>query len=423
MAQNENALGGDLVHTIPERKMHRKWIVAAAAIGINLTMGIGASWSIIQKTLVNDWHWSNVEASLPFMTYNVVVSLANVLSGKLQDKTGPRAAASLSGLFLGVGLIASSFIRTPLGLMISFGIFCAFGSSLSISTTTPTCLKWFSKKERGLVAGTVVGAWGLAAMYLAPLMNWLIVEYGTSRAFLVIGIFTSAAILFFAQFLSIPRSTGETGELLSADDNDPGHIDDAKGAPGDFTCTEMLKTPGFYKLWLMFSVTGMAAIMINVHIGSIAVTQANWQNGFYLVMIFALFNCIGRFGAGYLSDKYGRIRTLRFVFLLLCANLFLFITYTAPLTLMVGTAVTGLCHGSTFSLFPLITVDNYGLKNMGANYGLVMTGCGFGSLIGSVTGGFVADTTGSYHIAYIICAVCVLPALILTRSMSPPART
>jgi MFS transporter, OFA family, oxalate/formate antiporter len=44
----------------------RPWLALAAATGINLTMGINYSWSVFKKALVTEWHWSNVDASLPY---------------------------------------------------------------------------------------------------------------------------------------------------------------------------------------------------------------------------------------------------------------------------------------------------------------------------------------------------------------------
>src|SRR5665647_529931 len=72
----------------------------------------------------------------------------------------------------------------------------------------------------------------------------------------------------------------------------------------DIDWHEMIKTGVFYKLWLIFFLAASAGLMIMAHITTIASKQANWENGFYLVILFAIFNTIGRMAAGFLSDKY-----------------------------------------------------------------------------------------------------------------------
>jgi len=57
-----------------------------------------------QKALVTDWHWTNVDASLPYMFYSAVYAFYAIFAGKLQDQFGPRLIASIGGLALGSGL-------------------------------------------------------------------------------------------------------------------------------------------------------------------------------------------------------------------------------------------------------------------------------------------------------------------------------
>jgi len=77
----------------------------------------------------------------------------------------------------------------------------------------------------------------------------------------------------------------------------------------------MIKTKLFYKLWLMYFITASAGLMIIGHIATIAQTQAHWENGFYLVILFAVFNTSGRMISGFYSDKFGRLKILMAVFI------------------------------------------------------------------------------------------------------------
>lgn len=167
----------------------RPWIALVAATGINLTMGINYSWSVIKKALVTEWHWSNVDAALPYTMYTAVFALTMVFAGRLQDRYGPRLVATIGGIVLGTGLISCGFSHTPMLMVLTYGI-TGVGNGLCFSTTIPSCVKWFAPEKKGVITGIVVGGIGLAATYFAPIANWLIYHNGISRTFLILGTVT-----------------------------------------------------------------------------------------------------------------------------------------------------------------------------------------------------------------------------------------
>lgn len=161
-------------------------------------------------------------------------------------------------------------------------------------------------------------------------------------------------------------------------------------------------------------------LMVIGHIATIATAQANWENGFYLVMLLAVFNTGGRITGGHLSDRFGRLPTLRAVFLIVAVNLLLFSTYTTPLLLSVGAALTGICYGAGASLIALITAEYFGLMNLGANYGLMLTSWGAAGVLGPILGGRAADLTGQYALAYLVSAALLFLAFLLAFTIKPP---
>jgi OFA family oxalate/formate antiporter-like MFS transporter len=167
----------------------------------------------------------------------------------------------------------------------------------------------------------------------------------------------------------------------------------------------------------MYFIIASAGLMIIGHIATIAQTQARWEKGFYLIILFAAFNASGRLIAGFLSDRFGRLKILMAVFALQAVNLLVFGSYTTPALLALGTGITGISYGAAFALFPLATADYYGLKNLGGNYGLVFTGWGFAALLGPLIAGWSVDTSGSYGIAYVFSSATLVGALVLAYSM------
>jgi MFS transporter, OFA family, oxalate/formate antiporter len=393
------------------------WCVLAAATGINMTMGVTYSWSVIKKALVADWHWTNVEASLPMTAYTAVFALSMFLAGRMQDKLGPRLIANLGAILLGLGLISCSFTSTPLTMLLTYCI-AGIGNGLCYATTIPASIKWFPSARKGLVTGIVVSGIGVASAYFSPTANWLIHNYGISKTFLTIGVVASFVLIILAQFLRNPPANYNP-QLPSG--NQAVSVNMKAVVAKDIDWPEMIKTALFYKLWLMYFFAASTGLMIIAHIATIAKTQAGWENGFYLVIIFAIFNTGGRLATGFLSDRYGRRNIMLLVFFLQAVNMLLFITYATPETLALGTALAGLCYGAFFALFPLATADFFGMKNFGVNYGLIFLAWGCAGLLGPVLAGFAVDVTQTYLIAYTVSAALLVAAFFLALTIKPQA--
>ena len=74
---------------------------------------------------------------------------------------------------------------------------------------------------------------------------------------------------------------------------------------------------------------------------------------------------------------------------------------------------TSICFGGVLSVFPNIVSENFGLKNMGINYGIVFTAYGIAAIIGPMTASAVKHASGSYQAAFIIAGVFAAAAFVL----------
>jgi len=401
--------------SLSQTRSHRGWIVVLAGLGVNLLLGTLYAWGVMGKALAIQWHWSKTQAALPFAVSTAAFAIMMVFAGRAQDKLGPRWVASLGGLLFGLGVAASSQFTSPLAIVVCFGIVGGMGIGLAYSATTPAAVKWFAGRRKGMITGIVVSGVGLAAVFMSPLTQFLLARTGIARTFLILGIGSAVAILILAQFLTNPPMGFVPADQAAAGQG-------AKDTPRrpDLDWHEMLLTPQFYLLWLMYVLTASAGLMIIANIPIIAKEQAKWEAGFVAVMLLAVFNTLGRFGSGAISDRLGRTNTMLIAFALQAINLFCFSHYTSPLGLALGTSLVGLLYGTIFTLMPAATADYYGLRNMGVNYGLVFTGFGVAGVFGSLLGGRVRDLFGSYDKAYIICGVMLLVAAVLAWFIRTP---
>ena len=395
----------------------RGWTVVIAAVGINLILGVLYAWSVMGKALVLQWHWKVAEASLPFTISAAAFSLMMIFAGRWQDKIGPRYVAMLGGIMLGLGLILSSFASTPGMMLLTFGLVGGVGIGLGYSATTPPSIKWFPPARKGLITGIVVSGVGLAAVYIAPLAQHLLKVTSIPNTVLILGAGTIVLVSLLSQLLSNPPA-GYSPAPVSA----PGALAaKAPAARPNLDWHEMLRTGQFYQLWLMFVLSASAGLMIISQVALIAKDQAHidaW--GFAPVATLAIFNTLGRLVSGFLSDRIGRTNTMVLAFVLQAANMFAFSHYTTPSLLIFGSAFTGLCYGTIFTLFPAATADFYGVRNLGVNYGFVFTGFGVAGVIGPMLAGRIRDAYGNYHNAFVISGVMLLVGAALAFIVKSP---
>ena len=196
-------------------------------------------------------------------------------------------------------------------------------------------------------------------------------------------------------------------------------------ADKDFTAKKILKTRQFYLLWIMFFCGTFAGLKILGQLSSIGKEQAllSDNDASLLVMVYALFNCFGRLICGYLSDKMGRKKMLFIVFLMQVVFLSFFSQFNNIVSLSTGTAFIAFSFGGMLSIFPSITADYFGVKNLGVNYGLIFTAWGVGGVLGPLVGGMIRDHIGLFDMSYMVSvAVCVVGgvlSLVITAPVKP----
>lgn len=130
--------------------------------------------------------------------------------------------------------------------------------------------------------------------------------------------------------------------------------------------------------------------------------------GTAMAVFFSLSNGIGRIAWGMLSDKLGRRIS---ILIMVTTQGFLMILFSSmagsEYTLYLGAALIGFNFGGNFALFPTITADVFGAKNVGQNYPYVFLAYGVGGIGGPILGGMLGDM-GDFPLAFTICGIACI---------------
>jgi MFS family permease len=130
----------------------------------------------------------------------------------------------------------------------------------------------------------------------------------------------------------------------------------------------------------------------------------------------ALFNGVGRFFWGAVSDRIGR----NWAYILIYGSqvlIFLFAGGVHSLALVATLfGVVLLCYGGGFGTMPSFTADYFGTRYLGANYGWILLAWGVGGVVGPIFVAFVKDHSGSFagalpYTGLVLLAAALLPVV------------
>jgi nitrate/nitrite transporter NarK len=395
----------------------RGWVVTFAGTGINLALGILYAWSVFKTPIGKEFGWDSQRLNDPYAVCCLVFAFAMIVAGRCQDKLGPRITAFIGGLLVSGGLLLISTTTSYLAWVLGFGVLAGAGIGFGYSSATPPALKWFPPAKTGLIAGLVVAGFGLASVYIAPLSKYLLAHYGVLGAMRFYGVAFLVVVCGLSLLLINPPA-GYVAAVSAAAKK--------KAATAVVTATpgEMLRTPMFYLLWVMYFIGAGAGLMVISSVNGMA-QKSMGEAAFVAVAVLAIGNAGGRIVAGTLSDKIGRRWTLMIV--LLCQAVLMLMAIpvtgsasTPAVALVLIATLIGFNYGANLSLFPSFTKDLWGLKSFGVNYGCVFTAWGVGGFVLPRLQQMLQARSGNYTSSFVVAALLLLVGTALTFLLKPP---
>jgi len=350
--------------SITENKQGLKVLIMGSIL--QLFLGIIYVWSVFVIPVKDFYGWSvdSVKLTSSFMLCFFVIGI--LAGGKLQTKIGVKITTLIGGLMVAAGMLATALIpaggKAPVFLIYLFyGIVGGFGVGAGYNANISCAQKWFPQ-NRGFATGISVCAFGLSTVIFAPLVTTLISKLGENavkNTFLILAGGFAAAVLLLFNFIKTPEQVPNAAAPV------------LKGK--QYTTLEMIKTLRFYliALSLMFGTSVFFIILPSLKELAVNRGLASFATG--IVMFTGIANALGRLGAPLMSDKIGR--EMADIIILAATALGAFgLCFANGVLLIVIIAVVAFCYGGYSGLYPVLTSGNFGIKNIGSNYGAVMVG-------------------------------------------------
>lgn len=399
---------------------HNRWCqLVIGMLCMALVANLQYAWTLFVAPMQTKHHWEPASIQLAFSIFIITETWLVPVEGWLVDKFGPRPVVALGAVCAGIAWVLDS-IATTLPLLYVASVIAGVGAGCVYGTCVGNALKWFPDR-RGLAAGLTAAGFGAgAAVTVIPIAN-MITRSGYEHAFFFFGILQGAIILVLSLLLTKPVTRAATAAKRKF------AVTKVDYAPG-----QMARTPVFWVIYVSFVAVAAGGLMATAQIGPIAkdLGLAKLPMSFFgmtlplLTMTLSIDNICNGFTrplCGFISDKIGRENTMFIVFIGEGLALLGLMQYGSnPYAFMTFAALTFLCWGEIFSIFPAICADTFGSKFAAGNAGLLYTAKGTASLLVPLAS--VLAAAGGWNAVFLVSAAITITAGVAAKFVLAPMR-
>lgn len=397
-------------------KVKNRWLIAASAVGIHISIGSVYAYSVMTLPLKELHGWQKSDITMAFSLAILFLGFSAAFLGRSVEKMGPRKSGRLAAIFYSCGIMGSGLAvkigSLPLFLL-CYGVIGGIGLGVGYITPVSTLVKWFPDR-RGLATGMAIMGFGFAAMIFGPIMAKLFLVMDIWKVYFLLGA-VYFCLIFGSSLYIAPPPAGWLPPGYSAAASESGRKVIKKDL-AQLTVAEALRTRRFYCMWIMLFINitcGIALISVASPMAQEVVGLSPMQAA-TMVGLMGLFNGGGRIGWASFSDYLGRARTYM-AFFIIQVFAFLALTKTTnPLFFQCLIFIILTCYGGGFSTLPAFLGDMFGTKQLGTIHGYELTAWGLAGMVGPSIVTRVLEATGSYSATLYIFAGFLTFALAVT---------
>ena len=407
----------------PQRSTHnaRHWLqLAPGIICMVMVANLQYGWALFVNPIDAKMQWGRAEIQIAFTIFIVASTWLMPVAGYLADRLGARPVAMAGGLLIGISWGVNAFAQSLAVMYVSAAI-GGVGACAVFGACIGHALKWFPA-QRGLAVGLTAAGFGTVSAATVLPIHSVIQTFGYENAFLYFGLGQGAIVFVAAAFLGSPATPD-----VRADPIDP------LNTPRNYGPLEILRTPVFWVMYLMFVLVAVAGLMA---IGQLAAIAKEYKVANVPVsllaltlpaLIFALaidrvFSGLARPFFGWVSDRLGRETTLGIAFSIEAAAIVALARFGhEPVWFVVLTGLIFFAWGEIYSLFPATSADSFGEKQAATHAGLLYTAKGAGALIVMSFSTVLLPSTG-WHTAFYCAAGMNAVAAVLALLVLKPLR-
>ena len=375
-----------------------------ACLAVMFCIGIVYMWSVFQQPVIDHYGWSASAVSLISSAMIMMFVIGIFFGGIILDRKSPRLAIIIGGVLFFAGLFLTSMLSTATSwlIYISYGVLAGSGVGFAYSGAVNCVQKWLPKR-RGFAAGISVCAFGLSVVVFSPIAEKLLADYGVPQTFRLLAIVFGVIILISAIFIKAPSA-----EYIASL-----NLPIAETTKKQYTIGEAVKHPKFwYMCSALFFLPAAYMIIIPLVKTLAAARGVPPAQASITVQLVGVASALSRLVLPTMSDKTGRARTIFFM-TIVTAVAALVMIFARGILYSVAVFAIVFAYSGPAGIYPAMSSDAFGTKNMGSIFGLAFLCIGFSSLLFTWLASVLSAggaATGNYTLSFAVAAVvCLIP--------------
>jgi OFA family oxalate/formate antiporter-like MFS transporter len=379
-------------------------------------------WTLFVNPISKAHGWSLASIQFAFSVFIALETWLTPIEGWIVDTLGPRNGPKLvvacGGILVALGWIINSYAQSL--EMLYFGaVVGGTGGGAIYATCVGQAVKWFPDR-RGLAVGLTAAGYGAGSALSVIPIQAVIGSAGYEAAFFWFGLVQGGIVFILAWLLRGP----DPGEMAGV--GAPKVVQSSRS----YTPVQVLSTPVFWLLYIMFVMVSASGLMATAQIAPIAkdfhvgdvVLLFGASTLSMALIIDNVCNGAARPLFGWISDNIGREFTMAIAFGLGGVAYWLLgsLGY-APWGFVVFAALIFLTWGEIFSLFPSTCTDTFGTKFATVNLSLLYTAKGASAFLVPLAN-LIKDSTGSWHMVFVVTAIMNFVVVALAMFVLKPMR-
>jgi OFA family oxalate/formate antiporter-like MFS transporter len=402
-----------------------RWIqlllgISCMAAVANLQYG----WALFVNPIDAAHHWGKAAIQVAFTIFVLTETWLIPFEGYLADRYGSRVGVVFGGVLCALAWWMNSFAASLTILYIAAAL-GGLGVGAVVCSCFGNALRWFPDR-RGLAMGLTASGVGFgSAITIAPLSN-MIQSSGYQSAFLYFGIGQGIVVVILGLFLTTPVLGTVKREAVR-------RIGDLFQTKREYGPLEILKTPVFWVMYLMFVLVAAGGLMATAQLGVVAHDFGIFNLPVTILgvtlpaLVFALtldrtVNGLARPFFGWVSDIFGRENTMTAAFFAEAAGIFCLYWFGGvPIAFVLLSGIVFFAWGEIYSMFPTLSSDTFGTKFAATNASILYTAKGTASLLVPLSS-LLTEYTGGWHATFIIAAAMNAVAALLAIFVLKPMR-
>ena len=399
-----------------------RWLqLAMGIVCMAMIANLQYGWTLFVDPIDAKYHWGRAAIQLAFTLFVVTETWLVPVEAWFVDKYGPRVVVKFGAVMITIAWVLNSYADSLVLLYIG-AIFGGIGAGSVYGTCVGNALKWFPDR-RGLAAGATAAGFGAgAAITVVPIAN-MIAASGYQHAFFTFGIGQGVIVFILAFFLRKPSQAMPAKKKQL-------NLPQTKI---DFTPPQVLRSPIFWVMYLVFVMVAAGGLMAAAQIAPIAhdfkiagepVSLFGFQMAAltFAISLDRIFDGFGRPFFGWVSDTIGREHTMFIAFGTAALMLLTLSMYGhIPIVFVLATAVYFGVFGEIYSLFPATSGDTFGVKYATTNNGMLYTAKGTASLLVPIAS-IIAAKYGWQAVFVVAVALNATAALLALFVIKPMRR-